>query len=41
MGAPSIGVDIDPLSVAIAQAKAQLLNDDGTVAEAITDVLDD
>jgi hypothetical protein len=31
MGAPAIGVDIDPLSVAIAQAKAQLLNDDGTV----------
>jgi SAM-dependent methyltransferase len=39
MGAPSIGVDIDPLSVAIAQAKAQLLNDDGTVVEAIADVL--
>jgi SAM-dependent methyltransferase len=39
MSAPSIGVDIDPLSVAIAQAKAQLLNDDGTVVEAIADVL--
>ena len=39
MGAPSIGVDIDPLSVAIAQAKAQLLSDDGAVAEAIADVL--
>ena len=39
MGAPAVGVDIDPLSVAIAQAKAQLLNDDGTVAEAIADVL--
>ena len=39
MGAPSIGVDIDPLSVAIAQAKAQLLSDDGALAEAIADVL--
>jgi len=39
MGAPAVGVDIDPLSVAIAQAKAQLLNDDGTVVEAIADVL--
>ena len=39
MGAPSIGVDIDLLSVAIAQAKAQLLSDDGAVAEAIADVL--
>jgi hypothetical protein len=39
MGAPAVGVDIDPLSVAIAQAKAQLLSDDGAVAEAIADVL--
>jgi 23S rRNA G2445 N2-methylase RlmL len=39
MGAPSFGVDIDLLSVAIAQAKAQLLSDDGAVAEAIADVL--
>lgn len=39
MGIPAIGVDIDPLSVAIAQAKAQLLNDDGSAGEAIADVL--
>jgi len=39
MGVPSIGVDIDPLSVAIAKAKAQLLNDDGAIAEAIAETL--
>lgn len=39
MGVPAIGVDIDPLSVAIAQAKAELLCDDGTIQDAILDVL--
>lgn len=35
MGIPAIGVDIDPLSVAIARAKAQLLQDDGTLSHTI------
>lgn len=35
MGLPAMGVDIDPLSVAIARAKAQLLQDDGTLSHAI------
>lgn len=39
MGIPAIGVDIDPLSVAIARAKAQLLFDDGAIAEAIPNAL--
>ncbi len=39
MGVPAIGVDIDPLSVAIAQAKIQLLHDDGTLADAVQGVL--
>jgi ubiquinone/menaquinone biosynthesis C-methylase UbiE len=39
MGLSAIGVDIDPLSVAIARAKAQLLSDTGALADAIAVVL--
>ncbi|GIV08222.1 MAG: hypothetical protein KatS3mg019_0313 [Fimbriimonadales bacterium] len=39
MGRSVIGIDIDPLSVAIARAKAQLLSDTGALAEAIPVVL--
>lgn len=40
MGITALGVDIDPLSVAIAQAKANLLNDTDRWAEAIASALE-